>query len=267
MIAVSATTSPPSPVPSIAAYNIRFLTLSDSSEQRAQHQRKLASVQHLAKQYVMTAVLETHVTGAEAELFFCRNVEGTRRFFVHGMAVIVQEAWARLDAHAEATQIQQVRRATLWAKEHVCREDVVIFAGDRNFVRTDSERWTCSSSSWRTSLRVNAAWDDWLHSIGDAYEVPQPKFTWRRVNADQSEHATWISEFIDVVGSNRKFYSPGALRSSARRGDDLPHPRASDHWPVGLRWSGVKTRRKPQDSSDDIVQRPIPAWLLGNLEF
>ena len=56
-----------SPVPSIAAYNIRFLSLSDSWEQRAQHQRKLANVQHLVQQYIMTAILETHVTGAKAE--------------------------------------------------------------------------------------------------------------------------------------------------------------------------------------------------------
>ena len=94
MMSSSAVTPSPSPVPSIAVYNIRFLSLSDSSEQRAQHQRKLANVQHLAKQYIMTAILETHVTGAKAELFFCRFVEGTRRFFVHGMTVLVQEAWA-----------------------------------------------------------------------------------------------------------------------------------------------------------------------------
>ena len=93
MMAVSAATSPPSPVPSIAAENIRFLSLSNSSEQRAQHQRKLANVQHLAMQNIMTAILENHVTGAKAELFLCRYVEGTRRFFTHGMAVIVQEAW------------------------------------------------------------------------------------------------------------------------------------------------------------------------------
>ena len=66
---------------------------------------------------------------------------------------------------------------------------------------------------------------------------------------------------------NHKFCSPGGLRSSARRGDDLPHPRTSDHWPVGLRWSNVKTKRKPHDSSDNIVHRPIPAWLLDNAEF
>ena len=79
---------------SIAPYNIHFLSLSDSSEQRAQHQRKLANVQHLVQKHTMTAILETHVTGAKAELFFCRYVESTHRFFIHGMAVLVQEAWA-----------------------------------------------------------------------------------------------------------------------------------------------------------------------------
>ena len=164
---------PPSPVPSIAAYNIRFFSLNDSSEQRAQHQRKLADVQHLVQQYTMIAILETHATGAKAEPFFCRYVEGTRRFFIHGMAVLVQETWAdhfnpapvtvvdgvivalvwecdgskhfafffRLDAHAEATRIRQLRQATQWAKENVSSADIVFFAGDRNFVRSDSERW------------------------------------------------------------------------------------------------------------------------------
>ena len=88
---MSALTPPPSRVPSFAAYNIRFLSLGDSSEQRAQHQPKLADVQYLVQQYTMTEILETHVTGAKAELFFCRYVEGTRRFFIHGMVVIVQE--------------------------------------------------------------------------------------------------------------------------------------------------------------------------------
>ena len=95
----------------------------------------------------MPAILETHVTGAKAELFFCRYVDGTRRFFVHGMAVLVQEAcsdhfnptlvtvvdgvvalvWEcgasrhfafffRLDAHAEATRIHQLQQAARWAK-------------------------------------------------------------------------------------------------------------------------------------------------------
>ena len=64
-----------------------------------------------------------------------------------------------------------------------------------------------------------------------------------------------------------KFYSPSGLRSSARRGDDLPHPRSSDQWPVGLRWSSAKKKRKPPDSSDNIVHRPKPSWLLDNAEF
>ena len=53
--------------------------------------------------------------------------------------------------------------------------------------------------------RMNAAWDDWLSSMGNAYEVLQPEFTWRRVNTDNTDHASWIYEIIDVVGSNHKF--------------------------------------------------------------
>ena len=172
MTTMSAIIPPPSPVPSIAAYNIRFLSRSDSSEQRAHYQRKLANVQHLVQQYTMTAILGTHVSGAKAELFFCRYVEGTRRFLIHGMAILVQETWAdhfnpvlvtvvdgvivalvwdcdgskhfafffRLDAHAEATRIHQLRQATQWTKEDVSNADVVFFAVDRNFIRSDSER-------------------------------------------------------------------------------------------------------------------------------
>ena len=111
---------------------------------------------------------------------------------IHGMAVIVQETWAdhfnpvlvtvvdgvivalvwecdgskhfafffRLDAHAEATRIHQLRQATQWAKENVSSADTVFFAGDRNFVRSDFERWSSASSVWRPSLRMNAAWDE-----------------------------------------------------------------------------------------------------------
>ena len=47
----------------------------------------------------------------------------------------------------------------------------------------------------------------------------------------------------------------------------MPLPRSSDHWLVGLRWSGAKKKRKPQDSSDHIVHRPLPSWLLDNAEL
>ena len=42
--------------------------------------------------YIMTAILETHVTGAKAELFVMLRARVV--FFIHGMAVLVQEAWA-----------------------------------------------------------------------------------------------------------------------------------------------------------------------------
>ena len=122
--------------------------LSDSSEQRAQYQRKLANVQYLVQQYTMTAILETHVTGAKAEHSFCRSVEGTRRFFTHCMAVIVQESWADHFNPVLVTVVDGVivAQATQWAKEDVSNADIVFFAGDRNFVRSDSERWSGASS-------------------------------------------------------------------------------------------------------------------------
>ena len=172
-----------------------------------------------------------------------------------------------LDAHAEATRIPQLRQATQWAKEKISNADIVFFAGDRNFVRSDSERWSSASSVWRPSLRMNATWDEWLSSMGHAYEVVQPEVTWGRVHTDTADHASWIYEIIDVVGSNCKSYSPKGIRCTACRGGDLPHPRTSDHWPVGLRWSGTKKTRKPQHSFDHIVHRPVPPWLLDNAEF
>ena len=146
-------------------------------------------------------------------------------FCIHGMVVIVQETWAdhlnptlvtvvdgvivalvweyegskhfafyfRLDAHAEATRIHQLRQATQWAKENVSSADIVFFAGDRNFVRSDSERWSSASSVWRPSLRMNATWDEWLSSMGHAYEVVQPEFTWGPVNTDTADHASMRS--------------------------------------------------------------------------
>ena len=87
-------------------------------------------------------------------------------------------------------------------RETVSSADIVVFAGDRNFVLSDSERWRSASSVWRPSLRMNAAWDEWLSSMGNAYEVVQPEFTWGRVHTDTTDHASWIYEITDVVGSN-----------------------------------------------------------------
>ena len=71
-----------------------FLSISDSSEQRAQHQRKLVNVQHLVQQFTMTAIVETHVTGA--------------------VAVLVQEAWADRFNPALVTVVDGVIVALMW---------------------------------------------------------------------------------------------------------------------------------------------------------
>ena len=45
------------------------------------------------------------------------------------------------------------------------------------------KRWSSASSVWRPSLRMNAAWDEWLSSMCHAYEVV------RRVHTDTTDHA------------------------------------------------------------------------------
>ena len=278
-------------LPSIAAYNIRFLSLSPN--QKDQWSRKLSSVKYLASQFTMTALLETHVAGVKAEMFFCRHVEGTKRFYEHGIAVLVQEAWAitykllvampwevsgkrnfvfflRLDAHAESMRRSQLAQATRWANGRVRPGDWTAFAGDRNFVRDDSERQSSSDAEWRPSTRMNAAWGEWLRSIGDAREVPQPEFTWRRIARDQQDSVSWTYEILDVVGANQIAYDSRSLHAFSRRGDDVPFPRVSDHWPVGLRWSDQSTvprRKKRRAPSVPLVKRTIPQWLMDDTEF
>ncbi len=245
------------PLPSFAAYNIRFLSLSNS--QRDQWTRKLANVKHLVKQYTMTALLETHVDGAKADLFFCRHVEGVSNYYASGFAVLVQQEWAslhrpelhvvvpgamvamtwavedtknfiffmRLDAHSEATRCQQLVQATRWGKDRIGEGDWVGFAGDRNFVYSAEERQSSSRRAWRPSERMNREWNGWLQTIG-AQVVPQAEFTWGRVLSNGSDTASWTYEVLDVVGSSIVSSEHG-MQAFARRADDVLHPRVSDH--------------------------------------
>ena len=288
--------SSPLPLPSIAAYNIRFLSLSPN--QKDQWQRKLSNVKHLAKQYNMVALLETHVAGDKADLFFCKHVDGVERFYQQGMAVLVQKEWAevykpemhvvvpdamvamvwehnginhfvfflRLDAFAESARREQLRAATAWARGRVRATDWVAFAGDRNFVQFEAERQSGSDREWRQSERMNAAWSDWLRSIGCAYELAQPEFTWGRIVSSHGGRASWTFEILDVVGTNQHCIGAGDLQPFSRRGDDVPHPRASDHWPVGLQWHRPRVR-KSRPQAPRFMKRAIPRWLLEEGDF
>ena len=77
--------------PSLAVYNTRFLSLSNSPEQREQWKKKIANVRHLVKQCDVVCVLETHVEGVTAEMFFGCNIDGTCRHYDHDIAVFINE--------------------------------------------------------------------------------------------------------------------------------------------------------------------------------
>ena len=253
----------------------------------------------LASQFTVTALLETHVGGADADLFFCRHVDGVRRLYSDGFAILVQYEWAdfykpvlsvvipdammvltweasdtkyflfirRLDAHSEAKRREQLSQATRWARDRIHAGDWVAFAGDRNFVRLRDERQSSPQRQWMPSDGMNSAWQRWLHSICDSREVLQPEFTWGRVMSSQQSGSSWTHEVLDVVGSNGG-ESDGDPQFFSRRCDDIPHPRASDHWPVGLRWRDPEaSKRGRKRPVDPIVKRSIPHWLLEDADF
>ena len=298
MMLRDASVSTPSSLPSIAAYNIRFLSLSPSQE--AKWKNKLDNVRHLTKEFTITALLETHVGRAEADLHFCRHVKGTTNYYEHGFAVLVQDDWAsaykpelhvvvpdaivvlmwehrdvqhyvffmRLDAFSESTRRSQLREATQWSANRVRRGDWVCFAGDRNFVCDHTERESSSALPWRPSRLMVDAWDCWLASIGAAEQIPQPEFTWSRITSDQAGRTGWTYEVLDVVGSNAWTGYASEMQGYARRCDDVPFPKASDHYPVGLRWLDPASRgRRRKSSGSRTLKRAIPQWLIACPDF
>ncbi len=230
----AATNSPPLGPPSIAAYNVRYLSLSDNPTQREQWKRKVENVRCLADKHDIVAILETHVDGITAETFFCSGIDGTRRYYDDDIAILVNEKWHqqmrpdfvvvipavmvaltwhqgglrhwvflfRLDAHREQTRVNQLQRATEWAQQHVGASDWVAFLGDRNFVQHYSERESSSTTPWRPSNSMNAAWTCWLVSLAGSEEVPQAEFTWSRVVNSEIGPAGWTYEVLDVTGTN-----------------------------------------------------------------
>ncbi len=297
MTALSASLAERSPPPSLAAYNTRFLSL--SARQRVQWKRKVDNVQHLANQCTIVGVLETHVDGLTAETFFGGNIDGTRRYYKDNIAMFVNDEWKRkceprfavvipsamvvltwtvqqlrhwvvlfhVDAHSEHTRIDQLQQATCWDRRNVEPTHWTAFTGDRNFVEFNHQRSSSSSTPWRTSTRMNAAWEQWLRALNGAVEVSQPEFTWKRIAESASGDAGWTYEVLDVAGTNNVGYEVMGLRTVCRRCDDVPFPDASDHWPMALRWNERRGRKRVRLGENAIVRRPIPRWLLSNQRF
>ena len=285
-------------LPSLAVYNTRFLSLSHSEQE--QRKRKIENVKSLTDRCDVVGILETHVDGTTAEAFFCNNFQGTRRFYDQNLALVVNDKWYqryrpdfvviipsvmvaltweqegrrhwavffRLDAHTERARIDQLRTAIEWARENVGPRDWASFLGDRNFVKHASERQSSSVRVWRPSPRMNETWDRWLKALGAAAEIAQPEFTWGRVldtDAD-STNVAWVYEVLDVAGTNDNGHANTDLWPMSRRCDYVPYPAASDHWPLELRWTERRRRKRPA-ASESLVKRPIPKWLLKNARF
>ena len=73
--------------PTIAAYNIRYLSLSHN--QKEQWNAKLDNAKWLAKENDMVALFETHAKAAKADMFFCSHIPGVNAHYDDGIAVLV----------------------------------------------------------------------------------------------------------------------------------------------------------------------------------
>ena len=142
--------------PSFALYNIRFLSLSPTKQQRRQWQRKVANVQTLCRECTIVGLVETHVAPRRAHRFFGQHIQGVTTLYVDGMAIFINKGWAaerkpelhtvvpgaivavawkdmdgrscwlfffRLDAFKEKVRRQQLAEATRWANTHVGKRD------------------------------------------------------------------------------------------------------------------------------------------------
>ena len=131
--------------------------------------------------------------------------------------------------------------------------------------------------------------EKYLKSLGEGKEVAQPEFTLGRVvsyekredeNPDRSYQAEnvqighemgaswkvgWTYEVLDVVGTNVDSYDPLAHQAIATRCEDIPHPDASDHWSVSLKWRTMerKNRRRQEENGYWRTNTSWRRWTLG----
>ena len=305
-------------MPSAAAWNIQYLSLSKSAKQKKQHRRKLECVKCLCRQFDILGVSETHVDEARARIFFfdhCVISTESLTFYERGMAIVVKKQFAEkskvekvhvlaaepgvcfgvswqlgegegkgwflllhLSAESKpAEKIRQLKEIAAWAREMLGPQDLVMFAGDRNFVKHQNERMSSRESEWRPSPSLQAAWQE-LERATRTETLKQPDWTWRRVGRKQEEedagrglrpedeerrHGEFQYAILDVAGAPEESCDP-MFRPTAQR-VDLPW-RVSDHHPIACRWVKVRSRgggRKPREAgSEPILRKRLPEWLF-----
>ena len=79
----------------------------------------------------------------------------------------------------------------------------------------------------------------------------------------------WSYATLDVVGTNHLYGDRQiSYKPVARRGDEIPAPRASDHWPIELHWHRKDgPRRRQKKKAEGYVRKPIPRWLVKDAAF
>ena len=80
-----------SPLPSCVFWNMRFMSVHVQEAWRA----KLENTNHLVDSHHVVRLSEIHVDDVvTAEMLFFKHVFGAQKFVRHGLAFLLQEAWA-----------------------------------------------------------------------------------------------------------------------------------------------------------------------------
>ena len=292
-------------LPSFCMYNLNWMSLCDQTRRNAKI-HLLRDI--LRKFEILgVSELHANST-AEADLFFVDHLECERFYDTSAnLVILVRSAWAEehrqtlrhhsvvpgavhaiswvwggrnyflfniyLDASSDPSiKAQQLTRAKQWTACHVQRGDLCFFGGDRNHTRDPAESMVYHGvngerspvRSWavrRPQFSVLEAWDAWMGSMYGGYIVDQPEFTFKR-----KCNTGFYCSVLDVVGSNVDAAVYDCKPSCAT----LPTPdtEATDHSPLGLRWTPIRRhRRGGRRGAASHVRKPIPAWLLQDAAF
>ena len=161
-----------------------------------------------------------------------------------------------LDSHAADTRTTQLKEATAWmvafkekvhqtgARDGINYQMEWVYGGDRNFTTAPEQRLTSSSSgTWHACTRFLRAWQSFEAAMGHGNVIDQPEFTWKRVARSRHGRLDHWKQILDVVGISAEHLRYVNFIPVFDRIGNIPHPRASDHWPVSIEFPRGEKRR------------------------
>ena len=183
-----------------------------------------------------------------------------------------------LDAHSATKRAQHLNDAATWmsnfrrrVQQWEARDDAEyriewVFGGDRNFTSAPEHRQTSApSGTWHPGTQTLQALENLQNAMGHGNVIDQPDFTWERIHRTGEGLQYW-KEVLDVAGVSIEPLRYINFLPVSKRVQTIPHPRASDHWPVSIEFQhGKKQRWQSERGAPKLPY--IPEWLVSEPGF